>query len=101
MNKSQQSTKGFGMFAALIAVAIIAIVVVVGFVLLKPKKSSYLPSGLAPYIGATPTPVPEITPVPSLSPSTEDATISKELQDTKVESVDADFSEMNSSATSL
>ena len=94
------------MFAALVAVAIVAIVGVVGFVLLRPRPGRY--TTVPMYSGtvspsATPDQAQEVqmTPVPSLSPANDIDTIGKELQNTKIESVNSEFTKLDASASSL
>lgn len=106
MNNKNQ---GFSLFVGLIAVTLIAIVGVVGFVALKkPVIVTGVPSTYVPAspktnteLNSLPTTAPEATSAPSVSTSTEVNVIEKELNDTKVNSVDAEFNSMNSSASSL
>jgi len=105
----KQNTHGFSLFVSLIAVTLVAIVGVVAFVALKkPVSVTGLPSSyVAPSTEATtevsvlPTAAPDATAAPTVSTSTDVQVIGKELDDTKVDSVDADFNVMNSSASSL
>lgn len=106
MNNKNQ---GFSLFVGLIAVTLTAIVGVVGFVALKKPvtvvgvPSTYVPASPKTNADVTtlPTTAAEATPAPSVSTSTDVKVIEKELNDTKVDSVDADFNTMNTSASSL
>lgn len=105
----KNNTRGFSLFVGLIAVTLIAIVGVVGFVALKKPvtvtglPSTYVPASpkAATEVSSLPTTAPDATPAPTVSTSTDVQIMGKELDDTKIDSVDADFNSMNTSATSL
>lgn len=106
MNTKNQ---GFSLFVGLIAITLVAIVGVIGFVALKKPvvvegvPSTYVPASpkTSTKVTSLPTAAPEATPPPSVSTSTDVNVIEKELNDTKIDSVDADFNTMNASASSL
>lgn len=106
--KNTAHYNGFSLFFILIAITLIAIISVVGYVALKKPNTSFdLPSAYVPMSPvATPTPntIPTTTPstpAPTISNSTDLKVIGGDLDDTKLESVDADFKAMDSSASSL
>lgn len=105
----KKNIQGFALFAVLIAVTLVAIVGVVAYVAItKPGPLTGLPSPYVPVatrMPSNPDTVPLTTPTPSAPPTVSTSTdlqvIGKELDDTKVDSVDADMNAMNSSASSL
>ncbi len=105
----KKNNNGFTLFAGLIVITLVAIVAVVVFVSLKkPVVITGLPSAYASPIpnvmmhADSPTVPPDTTtPVPTISSSTDIQIIGKEIDDTKVNSVDDDFNAMSSSASSL
>ncbi|GEM_PF-1409667 len=103
MNYLKQSQNGFSAFIALVAVTLLAIVGVVGFVVLKKPSRSTTTKLPPPPVTQMETQQssPDFTPVPTVSTSTEIDVIGKEIDSTKIESVDGEFTNLNASASSL